>query len=160
DRLHREVTGGVETTYTYDANGNTLTIASPTEQRAFTWDAENRLVSLTVTDANGTRNVAYKYNPAGLRVSQTVDGQETRYLIDERQGFGEVLEEYEPGGDTLVVYTYGVDLIAQERAGEASYFHTDGLGSTRALTDANGLVTDRYSYEAYGDLLAQSGSTA
>src|SRR5262249_30021849 len=62
--------------------------------------------------------------------------------------------------DTLVKYTYGVDLVAQERAGETSFFHTDGLGSTRALTDANGAVTDRYSYQAYGDLLAQSGGTA
>ena len=34
-----------------------------------------------------------------------------------------------------------------------------GFGSTRALTDASGAVTDAYSYDAFGVLLASTGST-
>jgi RHS repeat-associated protein len=35
----------------------------------------------------------------------------------------------------------------------------DGLGSTRALTDSNGLVSDRYAYEAFGEIIKQLGNT-
>jgi RHS repeat-associated protein len=79
--------------------------------------------------------------------------------MDELLDFGEVLEEYEPDGDTLAAYSYGVDLIAQERAGQTSFFHTDGQGSTRMLTSPSAEATDRYFYEAYGELAEQSGST-
>ncbi|MDD5307578.1 MAG: hypothetical protein PHU25_09700, partial [Deltaproteobacteria bacterium] len=51
------------------------------------------------------------------------------------------------------------DLISQSRDGADSYFHTDGLGSTRALTDGAGEATDSYTYDAYGELAASAGST-
>jgi RHS repeat-associated protein len=35
----------------------------------------------------------------------------------------------------------------------------DGLGSTRALTDINGLLTDAYAYEAFGEIIKQLGNT-
>lgn len=38
------------------------------------------------------------------------------------------------------------------------FHHTDGLGSTRALTDVVGLVTDRYTYDAFGVLLEHQGT--
>jgi hypothetical protein len=40
-----------------------------------------------------------------------------------------------------------------------SYYHVDGLGSTRALTNASGLVTDRYIYDAFGRPIGQVGIT-
>jgi RHS repeat-associated protein len=36
----------------------------------------------------------------------------------------------------------------------------DGLGSTRGLTDGAGNVTDTYSYDAFGNLVASAGGTA
>ena len=39
------------------------------------------------------------------------------------------------------------------------YFLHDGQGSTRALTNAAGVVTDTYDYTAFGDLYAQTGLT-
>jgi RHS repeat-associated protein len=35
----------------------------------------------------------------------------------------------------------------------------DGLGSTRALTDINGLLTDAYAYEVFGKIIKQLGNT-
>jgi len=35
----------------------------------------------------------------------------------------------------------------------------DGLGSTRALTDISGLLTDAYAYEAFGEIIKQLGNT-
>ena len=60
-----------------------------------------------------------------------------------------------------VSYVHGLDLISQNRPAETgkSFYHVDGLGSTRALTNASGLVTDRYIYDAFGRTIGQVGST-
>jgi len=105
------------------------------------------------------------YNGDGARVKKTVGGTTTLYLVDDRNptGYAEVVEEHQSvngGAATLTaVYTHGLDLIAQRRAGSVRYFSYDGHGSTRLLTDASGAVTDTYLYDAYGTLLASTGST-
>ncbi|WP_216825072.1 polymorphic toxin-type HINT domain-containing protein [Agarilytica rhodophyticola] len=61
--------------------------------------------------------------------------------------------------NAIVAYRYGHDLINQDRAGTVSYYHYDGLGSTRHLSDSLGSLTDSYDYEAFGETLSQTGST-
>jgi RHS repeat-associated protein len=58
-----------------------------------------------------------------------------------------------------VSYVYGWDLVSENRGGVKSFYLVDGLGSTRALTDSSGAVSDRYIYDAYGNLIASSGNT-
>src|SRR4030095_3276262 len=117
------------------------------------------LVGTRVTDSTGTRDVAYRYDTDGLRVSSNADGGATIYLLDTVQPYTQVLEEYTQGGVILASYVHGNDLISQGRGGVRSYYHVDGLGSTRALTDASGVVTDRYAYDAFGRTIGQVGST-
>jgi RHS repeat-associated protein len=160
DRLLTETTGGVVTKYTYDNNGNTLSkFTSAVDQALYEWDAQNRLVGAKVTDASSTKNLAYQYDADGIRVSSSVDGDVTRYLIDTVQPYAQVLEEYTRGGVVKVSYVYGNDLISQNRGGAKSFYHVDGLGSTRALTNDNGKVTDRYVYDAFGRMIGQSGNS-
>jgi RHS repeat-associated protein len=45
------------------------------------------------------------------------------------------------------------------RGGQGVFYHQDGLGSTKALTDQAGNVTDSYQYEAYGNVVGRTGST-
>ena len=59
----------------------------------------------------------------------------------------------------VTVYVYGLDLISQIRGEEQDFYHVDGLGSTRALTDETGNVTDTYDYEAFGKLVDSSGES-
>jgi RHS repeat-associated protein len=160
DRLLSETTGGVVTNYTYDANGNTLSKhTSAVDQALYEWDAQNRMVGATVTDSSGTHAIVYAYDADGIRASSTVDGDVTKYLIDTVQPYAQVLEEYTPGGVIKVSYVYGNDLISQNRGGEKSFYGVDGLGSTRVLTNAGGVVTDRYVYDAFGRTIGQTGST-
>jgi RHS repeat-associated protein len=81
----------------------------------------------------------------------------THYLVDENRDYSQVLVETD--GTYTVNYSHGLDLISQSRDGQVSYYLTDGLGSTRALTDETGAVTDTYTYTAYGEMAYQSGST-
>jgi RHS repeat-associated protein len=160
DRLLSETLGSTVTKYTYDNNGNTLSkFTSAVDQVLYQWDTENRLVGATVTDPAGTKHATYLYDADGIRVSSAVDGDETRYLIDSVQPYAQVLEEYTPGGVIKVSYVYGNDLISQRRDGSRSFYHVDGLGSTRALTNASGVVTDRYVYDAFGRTIGQGGTT-
>ena len=160
DRLLLETLAGDETRYTYDANGNTLTKTSPTEEVLYKWDFENRLVAVD-TDADGTNDIQYHYNADGIKVASISGGEETRYLIDANRPYAQVLEEYTPGGIVKVSYVHGLDLISQNRPATTgkSFYHFDGLGSTRALTNASGLVTDTYIYDAFGRTIGQVGST-
>ena len=56
-------------------------------------------------------------------------------------------------------YTRGDELISQERDGKKSYYVYDGHGSVRALADESGKVTDKYVYDAFGNLISSVGST-
>ncbi len=159
DRL-TNVTGtsGYSLTYTYDNNGNTLTI-SGSQQVTYTWDLESRLVGASITTSGVTHTVSNQYDDAGNRVSETVDGQTTTYLNDPNQAYDQVLEEYAPGGALAATYVRGLDLLFQDRSSARSYYAKDGLGSTRALTNLNGMVTDTYLYDAFGDVLSHIGVT-
>ncbi|NEQ99515.1 MAG: hypothetical protein F6K30_22895, partial [Cyanothece sp. SIO2G6] len=105
-----------------------------------------------------TSVVEYEYDTEGIRVSSTVDGETTDYLVDKNQPYAQVLEEFR-SGDLETFYVYGHDLISQERGGEQDVYHVDGLGSTRGLTDEDGNITDTYDYEAFGELIESSGDS-
>ncbi len=84
----------------------------------------------------------------------------TTYVWDELSD--NVIEEYEDGV-LSVSYThepglYG-NLLSQNRNGVNSYYHYDGRGDTVALTDESGNVTDTKEYDAWGNVIASTGST-
>jgi RHS repeat-associated protein len=142
---------------TYDNNGNTTVSSSVHYQ----YDVLDHL-----TDVNSGQ-IMLAYDGDGNRVSKTVNGTTTYYLVDDRNpsGYAQVLEEYQytgSGSPTLTrVYNYGVALISQRQtsSGTISYYGSDGHGSTRFLTDVNGNITDTYTFDAYGLMISSSGTT-
>ena len=85
---------------------------------------------------------------------------EIEYVWDELSD--NVIEEYEDGV-LSVSYDhepglYG-NLLSQNRNGVTSYYHYDGRGDTVALTDDSGNVTDTKEYDAWGNVVASTGST-
>jgi len=142
----------------YDANGNTIASNNIT----YTYDLENHLTQ--VVDQTGGQPVTIVYDGDGNRVSVTANGVTTKYLVDTLNptGYAQVVEEIVDGA-VQRAYTYGHDLISQRQliggSWVASYYGYDGHGSVRFLTDANGEVTDTYDYDAFGNLIRQTGNT-
>lgn len=66
---------------------------------------------------------------------------------------------------TTKVFTYGTSPISfvltdsRSSIPASRFFLTDGGGSVRELADDTGAITDRYDYDAFGNLTATSGTT-
>ena len=54
---------------------------------------------------------------------------------------------------------YGLRLIGEEKGGEFKTYHFDFRGSTVAITDANGNITDTFAYDTYGRLTERTGTS-
>ncbi|MBD2491385.1 Ig-like domain-containing protein [Aulosira sp. FACHB-615] len=160
NRLISQTSGTKVTQYTYDNNGSMLTSDDGTNSVVYEWinDGENRLVGVKTTNANGSSQTKYIYDADGNRVTSITDGVRKNYLVDPRS-YSKVLQEYDANGQILTKYFYGLGLIKSESGSDEKFYHSDGLGSTRLLTDGTGQVTDRYVYDAFGRLIANAGGS-
>jgi RHS repeat-associated protein len=93
-----------------------------------------------------------------MRTAKTSGGVTTTFLWDKNRDHAQVAVE--TTGTTVVTYSYGHHLINQKRSGVGTrFYHYDGQHSTRQLTDTNRAVTDAYTFDAFGVLLASNGAT-
>jgi RHS repeat-associated protein len=160
DWLLDETLGSVITAYTYDKNGNTKTKTTGTESTNYVWDTQNRLTAATISASGQNQQLGYEYDVEGIRTKSVVNGAETRYLVDENRQYAEVLEEYNNAGvQSRYVYGAELDLISQTRSGATSIYLEDGHSGVRNLTNAAGTITDKYAYDAYGNVIYSVGST-
>lgn len=145
------------TAYGWDDNGN---LTSKAGEATYTWDFEDRLVRVEAAD--GTV-VEHEYDVDGTRVETVVTPagagapEVTDYLVDTSGTLSQVVAETDDAGVLKAYYVRGDDLLAVIRGADASFYHSDGLGSVRALTDAGGTVTDRYAYSAFGERWMHDG---
>lgn len=174
--------------YTYDAVGNrtqTTSTLAGVPSGTFAYDADDRLYSRDIYDADGntissggTANaydfenhliqhggVTIVYDGDGNRVSKTLAGVTTKYLVDDLSltGFPQVIAETSSDGSSRT-FVYGLERISQRQVipnsnSLTSFYTYDGHGSVRALTDPTGAVTDTYDYDAFGNLINSTGST-
>jgi RHS repeat-associated protein len=141
--------------FTYDANGNTVSKAVSGQTTTYTWDYENKLTRIDYP--NGSSNT-FTTNADGVRMTANDSGGNRRFIYD---GTSIVGEQDISSGNFIAVYDYGNGGLARQVRGTgASYYQYDGLGSTRQLTDASQAVTDTTSYDAWGNVLSSSGTTA
>ena len=145
--------------YEYDLNGNTVRMTSPSKSALYVYNAENRLIRATVQSGNNVSVEEYEYDYAGNRIAKSSEGEYTKYLLDINGELTYVLAEMNFDNTEKCYYTRGDELISQERDGKKSYYVYDGHGSVRALADESGKVTDKYVYDAFGNLISSVGST-
>ena len=163
DRLTSEtLDANPPTTYGWDDDGNLVTKSG---EATYTWDRENHLVRVDKTDGMIVEH-AYDADGARVRTITTPSGGSaatTNFLVDTSGSLSHVVAETDGAGVLQVHYVRGDDLLALMRpngsGGWASrFYHSDHIGSVRRLPDEAGMVTDGYTYDAFGTLLAHSGT--
>jgi RHS repeat-associated protein len=130
--------------YVYDRNGNVLDDGL----RTYTWDAENRLLSVT-SKANSALKTTFRYDGLGRRTEiDATNGMttETRYLW-----CGDHLCQARTSTDTVSrrYYSEGEYLPL---GGTSLYYSQDQLGSVRdVLATQNGSRVGSFDYDPYGN---------
>jgi RHS repeat-associated protein len=179
---------GIETKFLYDRNGNLLSKSSgksellaigedtPVKLPDFgliivredengtgtkhlnlnTYDHYNRLIS-SKTEKSTAK---YRYNAQGYRVEKTVNDNTTRYLYEADK----VVLETDENNNQEAFQAYGSNLLyrttaADEEMGAQSYYYLyNAHGDVTALIDTQGNIAVTYDYDAFGNILSESGT--
>ena len=144
---------------THDPDGN-LTSGPLTNDTfaTYTYDARNRLVH--VGQASPPVSISYGYDPNGNRVALTNGANVTRFVINPNAALSQVLMRVRPGVTNYYIYGLGLLYEITETATSTNTltYHYDYRGSTVALTDGAGNVTDRVNYSSYATITFRSGT--
>ncbi|MHB8986411.1 MAG: RHS repeat-associated core domain-containing protein, partial [Eubacteriales bacterium] len=136
----------------YDADGNMTYGPMAGKMENFTYDARGRLT--------GAGNTRYTYDAGNNRVQASDGVHQTNYIVNPNAPLSQTLVKTDEQNNQTF-YVYGLGLIGQESPGGAyRTYHFDSRGSTIALTDEIGEVTDRFLYAPYGEQIYRSGNTA
>jgi RHS repeat-associated protein len=136
----------------YDEDGNMIFGPLNGEMVEFDYDARNRLIR--------AGNTTYEYDAENNRTAVIQNGEKTEYINNPNASLSQLLIKKDSQGN-MTYYVYGLGLIGhQEANGNYKTYHFDYRGSTTAITDLAGTVTDRFEYAAYGELVGRTGSTS
>lgn len=152
-------------TYAYDANGNALTKkqGAPTVME-MDWTASNKLWRITKRNTGGTvtNKALFWFDESGQRIAQMDSVRGTTHYVGSHfeevwdglynwtGTFGQRIKCYimTPSGRTAVRV---VNFVGQGAGTvQIRYFHQDNLGSVYAVTDPNGAVEQRMTYDPWG----------
>jgi RHS repeat-associated protein len=146
-----------------DLNGNLRLWTGPDGARdVYTYDAENRLR----TASTASHSASYDYDAVGRRISKTVDGVTTGYLLD---GVEEIAEYnvstagvWPSSSARRYVTGPAIDdriAVVDTPSDTKNYYHINHQGSVIATTDVSGNIVQQLSYDEYGNLSSGSSSS-
>ncbi len=144
--------------HAYDVRGRQT--ANP--DGTFTWNDAGHLTEISHTSYTSHMS----YNGPGDLVTRSEGAATTHFYYNYAIAMKPIVAERDDvGGQFLRYYVwtpdgrllYMIDVLAGNKV---YHYHFDRVGSTLALTDDAGAVTDAYVYAPYGALLAHAGSSA
>ncbi|NPT38652.1 RHS repeat-associated core domain-containing protein [Paraburkholderia xenovorans] len=153
--------------YEYDAHGRTASRLTAAGLQRYRYDAEHRLVEVSIEQTGGpVRRYGYAYDAVGRRVAKFAmdgDGQpfeRTRFLWD---GMRMVQEVRADGANSLYLYngegSYEPVARIDGRNGlerSTYYYHTDINGAPEELTSADGRIVWQAMYQLWGNTVRES----
>ena len=146
-------TGG---SYTYNDAGCVTRIervGKPTLD--LTWDSQYQLISVAT---NGVFAEGYAYDALGRRVATMTSEGTVRHIYDNNW---QCIADMDVNGNVLCSYVWGdgIDNLLAVRIGDETYTAlTDVQGTVWGFTDGNGEVVARWTYDAWGNVLASNVS--
>ena len=160
----------------YDLDGNATSYPLPANLSAsstLTWDAENRLTSVTLPDST---TVTYAYDATSRRIAKTTSAGTTLYLYDAWNPIAEYIGSAGVSPTLSKTYLWGMDLsgtmqgaggvgglllITDHSALITSYSPTyDGNGNVSEYLDPTGATAAHYEYDPFGKTTVATGPSA
>jgi RHS repeat-associated protein len=139
--------------HAYDARGRQTAKPGGT----FTWNAAGHLTGVS----NGSHRTYMTYSGMGDVMTRTRGAETTHFHYNYAIAMKPVVAEKDERGEfAYYVWTPAGRLLYMIDAADGNkvyHYHFDRAGSTLALTDAGGTVTDAYCYTPFGRLLAGTG---
>jgi RHS repeat-associated protein len=128
------------------------------------WAATDLAIDVIGSFTRPTRTWRYHYDTNGLRIAEeqvTADGNAVEWRQEHTWtatgGLPLLLAEHQGSDTTYVIYGPGATPIYQINAtGEIIYLHQDHQGSTRLVTNANGTTRGAMTYDAHGQITANT----
>lgn len=161
-------TAAPEKNYTHDNDGN-MTQGYTQEGYLFSasYDAENRLKSIEFTDSSAVvHKTEYHYNANSfllreINYENNIVVKDTRFVRDGHL----TLQERNQSNQITRQYAWGQNmgggiggLLSLDQGGQNYAYLYDGRGNVTALIDSTQAISATYNYDAFGNLLAKTGS--
>ena len=144
----------------YDAKGNLTTNKYGS---TLTWDIDNHLQSILYSGMDPADAPSYEYDALGRRLSKTVAGYKTLYVLCDQKVCAEYFANLDDNPPTFILdkkYVWGtyvdelIAIIPAEGISNILYAHQDRQYNLRGLTDASGALVEYYAYSPYGERTA------
>ena len=136
-------------TVSYDSDGNMVSAPLDGKATCFQYDSANRLTS--------AGDNCYLYNAEDVRVGNLCGDDCTFYTYNTNAELSQLLQKTTNG--VVTKYVYGLGLIGEEKQGQFKTYHFDYRGSTVAITNENGVITDTFEYDTYGRMTGRTGGS-
>lgn len=126
-------------------------------ENSFEWDNASRLTRINDT--------ALIYNGLNDIITRKEGEETTHYFYNYSIDFAPVMtEKDDASGQFLRFYVWSPNgrllyMIDAENNNKVHFYHFDITGSTLAITDPSGEVTDSYAYTPYGRLIKHEGNS-
>jgi RHS repeat-associated protein len=116
----------------------------------YKYDVWNQLAEAV----SGDKKEKYKYNGEGYRVVKNDNNKVTNYLYE----YDKVILETDNANNQLSRNVYGTNLISRTSGSETLYYMYNGHADVTALIDNLGTVKGSYYYDAFGNIIEQTGN--
>lgn len=170
-------TGKANASYAYDTRGNLLSITNNDKITVFSYDSNHNLLT-AINDENITYNengnivskgnteyewthgnllkkvtgqdfsASYTYDSNGDRISKYTNGVTTKFDIFN----GKILEQHDK--NNILHFQYSDETLVGFILNHVQYYYVTNLnGDIVAITDANGNLVAKYTYDVWGNVL-------
>jgi RHS repeat-associated protein len=145
--------------YSFDASGNMTNASGAGQTWKLAYDEDNRTTSINWDCGITSKIITNRYDAFGRRISKTVDGMITGYVLDFSGGMERVLCDLDGNGNPIAWYVHGPDVCYKvDVTNGLTCFHADAMANIIALTDGNTNLVAQYAYTPYGRSLGSTKS--
>lgn len=144
-------------TYAYDPSGKMTNATGSGQSWSLTYEEDNRTTSIHWDSGITAKQIDNRYDALGRRISRTVDGVTTGYVLSLVGGMERVLCDLDQNASVTNWYVHGPDLCYRvNSANDLVCYHADAMANIISVTGTNGTNLIQYAYTPYGRSLGSS----